>query len=228
MNNRPTMSDKLCLKWSDFQENITTSFDGLRNDTDFSDVTLACEDGEQFEAHKVILAASSPFFQNLLRKNKDPHPMIYLKGVKSDDLVAIIDFLYCGEVNIFQANLEVFMATAEELKIKGLVGSIGENEKEKLFNNSITGKKKTKMPPKNIETESFDNYFKAEVFEEKPNMEAPAKTISRIFFASSDIQELKVEMKSMMKNLKTLSTGKRQISALFVERREQLPTSWTT
>ena len=76
------MSEKLCLKWSDFQENITTSFDGLRNDTDFSDVTLACEDGEQFEAHKVILAASSPFFQKLLRKNKHPHPMIYMKGGK--------------------------------------------------------------------------------------------------------------------------------------------------
>ena len=112
------MSDKLCLKWSDFQENITTSFDGLRNDTDFSDVTLACEDGEQFEAHKVILAASSPFFQNLLRNNKHPHPLIYLKGCKSEDLVAIIDILYCGEENIFQENLEVFMATAEELKVK--------------------------------------------------------------------------------------------------------------
>ena len=112
------MSDKLCLKWSDFRENITTSFDWLRNDTDFSDVTLACEDGEQFEAHKVILAASSPFFQNLLRNNKHPHPLNYLKGVESEDLVAIIDILYCGEENIFQENLEVFMATAEELKIK--------------------------------------------------------------------------------------------------------------
>ena len=38
------MSDKLCLKLSDFQENISTSFDDLRNDTDFSDVTLACEE----------------------------------------------------------------------------------------------------------------------------------------------------------------------------------------
>ena len=150
-----TMSDKLCLKWSDFRENITTSFDGLRNDTNLSDVTLACEDGEQFEAHKVILAASSPFFQNLLRNNKQPHPMIYLKGVKSEDLVAIIDFLYCGEVNIFQENLEVFMLTAEELKINGLTGSIGENEKEKFFNSSISGKMKTKLPPKNIETESL-------------------------------------------------------------------------
>ena len=59
------MSDKLCLKWNDFQENVNTAFGSLRVDKDFSDVTLACEDGQQFEAHKVILAASSPFFQNL-------------------------------------------------------------------------------------------------------------------------------------------------------------------
>jgi len=80
------------------------------------------------------------------------------------------------------------------------------------------------MPPKNIKTESFENYFKEEVFEEEPNVE----TISRIFLACSDIQELKVKVKSMMKNGENIIHGQRQISALFVERREQLPTSWTT
>ena len=86
--------EKLCLKWSDFQENLRTAFVELRNDNDFTDVTLACVDGKQLEAHKVILATSSPFFQNLLGKNKHAHPMVYLKGMKSDDLVAILDFLY--------------------------------------------------------------------------------------------------------------------------------------
>ena len=70
------MSEKLCLKWNDFQANLNTAFGGLRSDTDFCDVTLACEDGQQLEAHKVILAASSPFFQNMLRKNKHPHPLV--------------------------------------------------------------------------------------------------------------------------------------------------------
>ena len=125
------MSDKLCLKWNDFQENVKTAFVSLREDKDFSDVTLACEDGQQFEAHKVILAASSPFFQNLLKRNKHSHPIIYMRGMKSDDLNTIINFLYCGEANVYQENLDSFLAIAEELKLKGLMGqNNGGNEKE--------------------------------------------------------------------------------------------------
>ena len=64
------MSEKLCLQWNDFKSNANQAFGNLREDLDFADVTLACEDGHQVEAHKVILAASSPFFKNLLVKNK--------------------------------------------------------------------------------------------------------------------------------------------------------------
>ena len=56
------MAEKLCLQWNDFQDNVKTAFGHLRDTTDFVDVTLASEDGQQIEAHKVILAASSPFF----------------------------------------------------------------------------------------------------------------------------------------------------------------------
>ena len=82
------MSEKLCLKWNDFQENVDSAFGNLREDKEFTDVTLACEDGQQIEAHKVILAPSSPFFQNLLNKKvkKHYHPLIYMKGVKFEDL----------------------------------------------------------------------------------------------------------------------------------------------
>ena len=72
------------------------------------------------EAHKVILASSSPFFQHLLRKNKHPHPLIYMRGVKSEDLVAIVDFLYFGEANVYQKSLDSFLAISEELPLKGL------------------------------------------------------------------------------------------------------------
>ena len=54
------MSEKLCLQWNDFKTNVNQAFGNLREDLDFADVTLACEDGRQVEAHKVILAASSP------------------------------------------------------------------------------------------------------------------------------------------------------------------------
>ena len=80
------MSEKLCLQWNDFKENVNSAFGRLRDDKEFTDVTLACEDGEQMEAHKVILAASSPFFENIFNRNKHPHLMIYLRGFKSEDV----------------------------------------------------------------------------------------------------------------------------------------------
>ena len=83
------MTEKLCLQWNDFRDNVNCAFRSLREDPDFADVTLACEDGKQVEAHKVILAASSPFFQNLLRRNKHPYPLIYMRRIKSEDLEAI-------------------------------------------------------------------------------------------------------------------------------------------
>ena len=109
------MSEKLCLQWNEFQKNVKEAFRKLREDKNFTDVTLACEDGQQLEAHKVILVASSPFFKKLLERNKHPHPLIYMRGLKSEDLQAIIDFLYCGEANVFQENLDSFLSIAEEL-----------------------------------------------------------------------------------------------------------------
>ena len=117
-------NEKFCLKWNDFRENVTLAFGSMREDQDFSDVTLVCEDGQQIEAHKVILAAASPLFQKLLKCNKHPHPMIYMRGMKYSELVAIADFLYHGEANIFQDNLDAFLKIAEEFQLKGLTGEI--------------------------------------------------------------------------------------------------------
>ena len=122
------MSEKLCLQWNDFQDNVKSAFGNLRESTDFADVTLACEDGHQIEAHKVVLAASSPFFQAILKRNKHSHPLIYMRGMKSNDMVAIVDFLYVGEANVYQEDLDSFLAIAEELQLKGLRNSTDEEE----------------------------------------------------------------------------------------------------
>ena len=59
-------NETLCLKWNDFQDVLKESLGDLRNDIDFTDVTLACED-QSIKAHKVILSACSPFFKRLLK-----------------------------------------------------------------------------------------------------------------------------------------------------------------
>ena len=146
-------TDKVCVKWNDFQEDITTSIVSLRDDNEFTDVTLACEDGQQVETHKVILASSSLFFQNLLKRYKHSHTLIYMRGTKSLDLLAIVNFLYYGEANIYQENLDTFLNLAEELGLKGLKR---ENSDEKnIEEQSVNPGNNQKQNPKKINRPLF-------------------------------------------------------------------------
>jgi len=112
-------SEKFCLRWNDFESNISVAFRELREEKDFFDVTLACDDS-QIQAHKVILSACSPFFRNVLRRNPHQHPLLYLKGVKYSELMSVLNFMYMGEVNVAQEELNSFLSVAEDLRVKGL------------------------------------------------------------------------------------------------------------
>jgi len=116
--------EQFCLRWNDFQTCIKSTFQGLREEKEFMDVTISC-DGEQVTAHKVILSACSVTFRQLLMKNPAPHPVILLWDVSARDLTSILDFMYHGEVNVKQDNLNSFLAVAEKLRVRGL--SQGEN-----------------------------------------------------------------------------------------------------
>ena len=126
-------SEKFCLRWNDFEANISSAFREIREDKEFFDVTLASDDDNQIQAHKVIIGACSPFFRNILRKNSHNHPLLYLKGVKYKELVSVLNFMYMGEVNVAQDDLNSFLAVAEELRVKGLTqgqgGAKGEPQK---------------------------------------------------------------------------------------------------
>ena len=138
-------SEKFCLQWNDFQQNVTSAFGSLRKDSDFTNVTLACEEGQQVEAHKVILAATSPLFQNILKKNPHAHPLIYMRGIDAEELVAVVDFLYYGEANICENNLDGFLALAEELQLKGFERKTTEFELTLLSQNPIKFSQETQL-----------------------------------------------------------------------------------
>jgi len=112
-------SEKFCLRWNEYERNISEAFREFRDDSDFFDITLACEE-EQVQAHKLILSACSPFFKQVLHKHTHSHPLLYLKGVKYVDLEAVLNFMYHGQVNVAQDELNSFLQVAEDLKVKGL------------------------------------------------------------------------------------------------------------
>ena len=204
-----TMSEKLCLQWNDFKENALGSLGSLKDDRDFLDVTLASEDGKQVEAHKVILAISSPFFQNLLKRNKHPHPLIYMRGVRSEDLLAIIDFLYFGEANVFQENLDSFLAIAEELQLKGLMANVSGDVANKTKTEPPIQEKKDKILILNKPSMSKSSLVTQNNFIEKScNIGQDNKIVALTSYFSGNVQELDEKCNSMMeKTLKKKANG---------------------
>ena len=115
-------SDGLYLKWEDFHSNMILSFKEIKEDQDFTDITLVGECNIKIRAHKVILASSSNFFNDFLKENSHPHPLIYMRGITAGTLQAMVDFMYQGEVGIQKEDIDDFLSLAKELDIKGLDG----------------------------------------------------------------------------------------------------------
>ena len=114
------MSEKFQLRWNDFQAAVSQSFSLLRREQGLLDVTLVSEDQKPVEAHKLVLSACSGFFKSVLRNNPHPKPLIYLSGVSSSNLELVLDYIYRGEVQIFQEQLDSFLSVAQKLRIEGL------------------------------------------------------------------------------------------------------------
>merc|ERR1712055_192750 len=122
------MSEKFCLKWNNFQTNVSRTFSILRNEDEFLDVSLVSEDQKMMSAHKLVLSACSPYFKHILTMNKHSHPLLCLDGVSSGELQFVLDYIYNGEVQVYQEQLDRFLEVAQRLKLEGLTGNDGEQE----------------------------------------------------------------------------------------------------
>ena len=146
------MSEKFSLKWNDFQSNVTKSFSQLRKEEEFYDVTLVSDDQQQLSAHKVVLSTCSGYFKQVLRHNKHSHPLLCLEGINSMELNFVLDYIYQGEVQILQDQLERFLQIAQRFNLEGL------NEKE------IDGKE---IIEENVPKKEFEEYYKPTVDDER-------------------------------------------------------------
>ncbi|XP_049537750.1 zinc finger protein chinmo [Anopheles darlingi] len=115
-----------CLKWSNYSSNLAAAFSNLFDSAILTDVTLVC--GETvFKAHKVILAACSKNFADLFeRAPVGPGQIIVmLEATSADNMHALLEFMYKGEVHVSQKALESFLKAAENLQVKGLTTEHG-------------------------------------------------------------------------------------------------------
>ena len=124
--------EKFCLKWNEFQSNVSKTFSYFRNEENFFDVTLVSDDHQHIAAHKLVLSASSKFFKDILCKTQHSNPLIYLSGFSSKDLNLVMDYIYQGEVQIYQNDLDHFLDVAQKLNIEGLIGGSPPSEDDAL------------------------------------------------------------------------------------------------
>lgn len=113
-------SQHFCLRWNNYRANLTAVFAQLLRSKLFVDVTLSVDGGCTIKAHKVILSACSPFFQALLSESKCEHPLIIVRGVTESEIVALVQFMYRGEISVSQEQLPSLLKVAEMLKVRGL------------------------------------------------------------------------------------------------------------
>ena len=184
--------EKLCLNWNEFRDNLCIAVGKLKEDTDFTDVTLVNEDGQLLQTHKLVLVSSSPFFSDILKRSRHPNPIIYMGGIKSSVLGAMIDFLYKGEVGVQQDLLEHFLQLAERLQLKDFRGM--KNGEEELERKS----------QKDFRVVKADDEGESEVIPRKRKSDAQ-QSFNGIHFTQPE----PVEFKSQEKDTKILRSSTR-------------------
>ena len=160
--------EKLSIKWREFEANIRGHFISLREDKKIFDVTLATEDGQQIQAHKIILSAGSNFSSDIFIRNNNVNMLIYLKGMESPLLENILDFLYNGEVFLSQDNLQAFLDIGRHLKVKGIIGDTAETAEN---HESLAAVKNT--PPDKVKKETEKSLTRKEIGFEDNFLEGP-------------------------------------------------------
>ena len=177
--------EKFDLKWNDFSSNVQKSFKNLRKEEDFFDITLVGDDFKHVTAHKLVLASSSEYFKMVFSNNKNyfqSHAMICLEGLNQSDLNNVLDYIYHGEIQIYQHDLDRFLGIAERLKLEGLIGGGDQPEDEDDYYKSKPVVEETVSTP--------HNNFLVPNAETKMTKNARTKERPVISVTSSNIQSM--------------------------------------
>ena len=126
--------DKYNFSWTYYGDHLKQMLHDMLTD-ELTDVTLVTEDQQQINAHKSILSACSMVFKSIFKNKKVPSQVVYLRGINSQELQLIINFIYTGQVECHKDVVNDMINVAKNLKIKDF---IDENNSEKLPNVNST------------------------------------------------------------------------------------------
>ena len=118
------------ITWHTFTDHLREMLHDMRTLNELTDVTLVSEDKKHFKAHKVVLSACSPVFKSIISENVLTSPLIYLRGIQSDEIETILQFIYLGEATLYQDRMKEFLKVAQSLEIKEINTNIEDTKVE--------------------------------------------------------------------------------------------------
>ena len=119
------------LSWDTYLDHMKEMLHGMMTSNTLTDATLICDDHKQFQVHKVILSACSPVFRSIISDHNSLNPIIYLRGIGSNEMKAILQFIYTGQATFQRDGLPEFLSVAKSLKIKEICDEVKDDDNEK-------------------------------------------------------------------------------------------------
>ena len=138
--------EKYSLTWHTYSDHLKSMMKELMMNEDFSDVTLVTDDKKQIQANIHILSACSPVFKDILKKDKNSSPIVYLRGIQFSELESIMQFIYLGEATFYEERMDEFLSVAKSLEIKELCNAETQSNDETNED----------LPPDNHDTSTED------------------------------------------------------------------------
>ena len=158
--------EKYNLKWHTYSDHLRSMMKELMMNEDFSDVTLVTDDKKHIKANINILSSCSPVFKDILKKEKNVNPIMYLRGVQYFEMESIMQFIYLGEATFYEERMDEFLAVAKSLEIKELCND--ETETQEEFNDE----------PSSCDPETSTENLKEPIVSDQ--MQAPQETRRRV------------------------------------------------
>ncbi|KAL0117396.1 hypothetical protein PUN28_010314 [Cardiocondyla obscurior] len=135
------------LTWNNHLANLSGLFEALYKSGSLTDATLACQGG-MLRAHRLVLAACSPYFERVFKEHYGEQPILILKGVAVEEMECLLDFMYRGSIDVAEEHLPSLIKTATDLEIRGLSGE----QKNQESNRNLYTRVETRMQRCHIET----------------------------------------------------------------------------
>ncbi|XP_067048895.1 kelch-like protein 28 [Acropora muricata] len=161
------LSQPLSSEPSTHVKHLLERVETQRRNDHFCDVTVLVKD-KYFKAHKVLLAASSPFFRKLLssgmKESNEDVIKIELDEATEDVMEDVLSYIYTGDVSITDKRAHNLIATADYLLLPGL---------KTLASNFI----KKSLTPKNC----IFNFYFAEKYDCKELKEKACEVVTSNF-----------------------------------------------